>query len=66
MRAGYTSISAGVTSASYALDERDLRRILAEHFGLDPETVDLGGLEMPDGELTVTGRSPEPAAGPRR
>jgi len=67
MRLGYSSIGGGKAFSSYSLTVAELEAIVAEHFGYDPETVSLRGLEIPDGEIHVSGyiRSPENEKSPR-
>lgn len=67
MRPGYSSVGGGEVFSSYSLTVADLEAIVAEHFGYDPETFSLRGLEVPDGEIHVSGhiRRPDDGRSPR-
>lgn len=55
MRMGYSSVGGGESFASYSLTRRDLEVLVAEHFGFDPSSVNIEGLEMPGLEFHVSG-----------
>jgi len=69
MRTTYSVIGGGRASSGYALTEKDLREILAAHFGFDPDTVTVQGIEVPEGEFSISGDTPrldeEEAPAPR-
>lgn len=56
MRLGYSSVGGGESFSSYSLTVEDLEEIVAAHFGYDPGTVDISGLEIEGGEFHVSGR----------
>lgn len=60
MRIVYKSIGGDNSSAIYALTERDLTEILANHFDLEVDTVDITGIQMEGEELVISGRRPSP------
>ncbi len=57
MRLSYSSVGGGESFSSYSLAMEDLEEIVAAHFGYDPATVDIRGLEIEGGEFHVSGRS---------
>jgi hypothetical protein len=62
MREGYSSVGGGGPSYSgFDLTQEDLERILGEYFGFDPATVNIIGLEIPNGEIHVSGEIAEEA-----
>jgi hypothetical protein len=63
MRLGYSSVGGGSSFSSYSLTREDLENIVAEHFGFDPATLHLGGIEIPGGEISVSGSSPAQESG---
>lgn len=55
MRQGYVTIGGGRNFQSIHLSKRDLESLLAEHFGFDPETVELRGVVLERTGLSVSG-----------
>lgn len=66
MRPGYSVTDADGGVESHEIDIDDVRTIIAEHFGVDPENVRLDGLEIPDGTALVTVRRNPLPLPPRR
>jgi hypothetical protein len=57
MRLTYSSTGGGGSTSAYALTESDLEEIIAQHFGYDPGTVNISGLEIRHVEFHVSGRN---------
>ena len=55
MRVGYTSIGGGEAFKSFSLTERDLEKLIADHFGFDPETINISGIQITGDEFHVSG-----------
>lgn len=56
MRLSYSSVGGGESFSSYSLTMRDLVEIVAAHFGYDPGTVDIRGIELEEDEFHISGR----------
>lgn len=55
MKVGYTSIGGGEVYKSFSLTERDLEKLISDHFGFDPQTINLSGIHITGGEFHVSG-----------
>ena len=55
MRVGYTSIGDSEVFKSFSLTERDLEKLIADHFGFDPQNINISGIHITGGEFHVSG-----------
>lgn len=55
MRVGYSSVGGGQDFHIFELSRRDVEEILALHLGLDPNTVNVSGLDAIVDDVTVSG-----------
>lgn len=55
MRVTYTSINGSGVTKAFSLTQSDLGKLIADHFGFDPETIDMSGIQVLGDEFHVSG-----------